>query len=1182
MSRLRFTYQSRWTKTVLHRKINFFVLLPRAALAIKNISVQTRFLLGPAGSGKTFRCLAEIRRELIAAPDGPPLLLLAPKQATFQLERQLLADPGLHGYTRLHILSFERLAQFVLTNLGIATREMLSEEGRVMVLRALLMQKHAELKVFRASARLTGFAQQLSLLLREFQRHQLSAVKLDTLAADSSAPASLRDKLHDLALLQRAYADWLKTHELQDGNNLLDVASTALNHEGKLRPAAVFIKHMWLDGFAEMTPQEMELLAALAPHCGAVTLAFCLENEPLSQPSWLSTWSVVAQTFRRCHARLAALDHAHITVETLASASGNGRFATTEPLRQLEANWSRPTLPQSSAATGADSAIQLVACSDAGTEVVFAAREILRHVRAGGRYRDCAVILRSLDTHQAALERTFRRYDIPFFMDARESVAHHPLAELTRFALRTIAFNWRHDDWFGALKTGLVSDHETEIDWLENLALARGWEGNVWQQPFVIPYNESLATRVESLRQKLLPPFLALAKPTHAPLSGKILGAALREFWRTLEIEQTLTSWTNAAAKSPNVNRQSAVHTAVLTQMASWLENLEHAFAAETLPVRDWLPIIEAGLAGLTVGVVPPALDQVLIGAIDRSRNPEIKLSCIIGLNEGVFPAPPKAGRLLTETDRTSLEKQDIYLGPTTRQLLGHERYLGYIAVTRASQRLIVTRAACDANDQPLNPSPFFDHLKRITGVAEISFAISDDWWDSEHVSELAAPVLRLREATTSAAESERRLQAAVTKPEALLPREEGVPVELLQFPALAPIISRWQQVQTAAASRLSPAIVEKLFTRELKSSVSRIEDFAACPFKFFAGSGLRLQERKEFQFDDRDKGSFHHEVLEAFHKRVISSGRRWRDLTPTEAANLIATVARELLPAYENGKFLRDGAARFTGDLLITRLQQLVTALIAWMPQYDFDPTACEIGFNDDKGELPAWRFELSDGHVLKLGGRIDRVDLLKRADQTALAVVVDYKSRVRQLDATKFHHGLELQLLSYLGVLNQLPDLEKIFGVKSLTPAGVFYVPLNGGAAKSSSDRAEILAVDDDTRRAAYQHSGRFLADELAHFDNRNAPKGDQFKFKKLKAGGFSKVGNEALPSAEFNALREKVEDHLRDYGTRIFTGEAELSPYRIGKHTACDYCDFRPVCRFDPWTQAFRPLRKPAKEE
>jgi ATP-dependent helicase/nuclease subunit B len=559
--------------------------------------------------------------------------------------------------------------------------------------------------------------------------------------------------------------------------------------------------------------------------------------------------------------------------------------------------------------------------------------------------------------------------------------------------------------------------------------------------------------------------------------------------------------------------------------------------------LRDWLPIIEAGLAGLTVGVVPPALDQVLIGAVDRSRNPEIKLACVLGLNEGIFPAPPEAGRLLTDTDRTSLERQDIYLGSTQRQRLGHERYLGYIAVTRASQRLVATRAARDSNDQPLNPSPFFDHLKHITGATEQIFSVSENWWDSEHVSELAAPVLRLLSSSLSLVQTR-------TTPDT---------AELLNLPTLQPLVQKWQQVQAAAASHLSPETVEKLFTRELKSSVSRLEEFAACPFKFFAASGLRLQERKEFQFDDRDKGSFHHVVLEEFHNRVIASGRRWRDLGPTKAANLITVIARELLPTFENGKFLRDGVSRFTSELLIERLQQLIATLIAWMPQYDFDPTVCEIAFNDAKGALPAWHFELTDGRALKLGGRIDRVDLLKRNDQSALAVVLDYKSRVRKLDPTKFHHGLELQLLSYLGVLHQLHDSEKLFGVKTLTPAGVFYIPLNGGATRNSLQRAEILATNDDDRRTAYQHSGRFLGEELLHFDNRNV-----------------------VPGAEFNALREKVEGHLHDYGQRIFIGDAEVSPYRIGQHTACDYCDFRPVCRFDPWTQPFRTLRKPAKDE
>jgi ATP-dependent helicase/nuclease subunit B len=342
------------------------------------------------------------------------------------------------------------------------------------------------------------------------------------------------------------------------------------------------------------------------------------------------------------------------------------------------------------------------------------------------------------------------------------------------------------------------------------------------------------------------------------------------------------------------------------------------------------------------------------------------------------------------------------------------------------------------------------------------------------------------------------------------------------------------------------------------------------------------LQERKEFQFDNRDQGSFHHDVLEAFHKRVLASGRRWRDLAPTEAANLIAAIARELLPTFQNGKFQRDGAARFAGEMLIQRLQQVITTLIAWMPQYDFDPIASELGFNDSDGELPAWSIELADGRNLKLGGRIDRVDLLKRDGQPALAVVMDYKSRARQLDPVKLHHGLELQLLSYLGVIQQLSDPEKVFGVKSLQPAGVFYVPLNGGGGGFSANRAEVINTVEEDKRIAYQHRGRFLAETLLHFDNRNVSKGEQFKFAKLKDGEFCQARQRSASRRRIHALREKVAGHLRDYAQRIFAGETDVLPFRIGKHTACDYCDFRPVCRFDPWTQPFRSLAKPDQAE
>ena len=192
--------------------------------------MQARFLLGPAGSGKTFCCRAEIHEALRASPEGGPLIFLAPKQATFQLERQLLADPEISGFTRLNIFSFDRLAKFIFEKLSVAPPKLLSAEGRIMVLRALLLRHADELKLFRGSARRAGFAQELGSLLAELQQHQFTPARLRALAEESKLHRELRDKLHDLALLAEKYAGWLREHELQDANCLLDFATAAFRY----------------------------------------------------------------------------------------------------------------------------------------------------------------------------------------------------------------------------------------------------------------------------------------------------------------------------------------------------------------------------------------------------------------------------------------------------------------------------------------------------------------------------------------------------------------------------------------------------------------------------------------------------------------------------------------------------------------------------------------------------------------------------------------------------------------------------------------------------------------------------------------------------------------------------------------------------------------------------------------
>ena len=199
-------------------------------------------------------------------------------------------------------------------------------------------------------------------------------------------------------------------------------------------------------------------------------------------------------------------------------------------------------------------------------------------------------------------------------------------------------------------------------------------------------------------------------KPTGAQLAD-----ALREFWSEMKVEPTLERWSLAGPEnSPLATRQSSLHLTVWEQMNAWLDNVTLAFADEALALRDWLPILEAGLANLTVGVIPPALDQVLIGAIDRARNPDLKLALVLGVNESVFPAAPAAPAILTDADRDEMSQHAGAPGPDLRERLARERFLGYIACTRASEKLVVTFSRHDADGKTLNPSPFIAHLRRI------------------------------------------------------------------------------------------------------------------------------------------------------------------------------------------------------------------------------------------------------------------------------------------------------------------------------------------------------------------------------------------------------------------------------------------------------------------------------------
>src|SRR5204862_6960565 len=127
-------------------------------------------------------------------------------------------------------------------------------------------------------------------------------------------------------------------------------------------------------------------------------------------------------TFKRCRQALSSVADCQTSIEVLPREPSQSRFTGSRVLQHLEEHWTQPKeftvhdlrFTNEPPATGPKAGLvnrksqvanhlRLICCPNPEAEATFAAREILRQVRAGGRYRDCAVLLRPLDHYSAPL-----------------------------------------------------------------------------------------------------------------------------------------------------------------------------------------------------------------------------------------------------------------------------------------------------------------------------------------------------------------------------------------------------------------------------------------------------------------------------------------------------------------------------------------------------------------------------------------------------------------------------------------------------------------------------------------------------------------------------------------------------------------------------------------------------------
>jgi len=446
-----------------------------------------------------------------------------------------------------------------------------------------------------------------------------------------------------------------------------------------------------------------------------------------------------------------------------------------------------------------------------GAEVLICPSEedeadrLARLVAQSGRpYEDFLLVRRTFRDLHDLYRAAFKRHGVPLRFFSREGFAHTPVARAAALWLRAIAGE--------------------RLEPREALPLLRS--------PFYLerPHRD----RVDEFAHKLADP-----RAKHE----------LPEGWRprgegpiALVLRKQL-GLRDAVLETPDGDGD-------LARAAAFFDLLSREAEA-----ADGLPLAEA--AALVLGRLPllekPPRDRrhACVYAVDAAdaRQWEKPVVLVAGLTADAFPRQVRQDLFLRDEERKAFADARGFHLPLRLSREDEERYLFYVALTRARERLVLSYAAYDEQGVPRSPSPY---LEGIEGSKTRKIEISEQYAQPRdavsrkdlvpivadglvHGSPLAAALYALGAVDRELLAWPRRLELARARPVAM-PAEEIV---------------------------LSP---------------SSINAYRRCPYLHLARHILRVERPREAGLDPLLKGTIAHAALERFAARPDADPRELFD----------------------------------------------------------------------------------------------------------------------------------------------------------------------------------------------------------------------------------------------------------------------------------------------------------------
>mgnify|MGYP000959987530 FL=1 len=584
--------------------------------------MSLQFIFGNSGSGKSHYLYQQIVEESIRHPEKN-YLVLVPEQFTMQTQKDLCMAHPRGGIMNIDVLSFGRLAHRVFEETGKERQPILDDEGKNLVLRKIAGNYEDELTVLKGNLKKQGYISEVKSVISEFTQYGIDFEQLDSFMEGLNPESYLYYKLKDIRKVYEGFEDYLRDKYITK-EELLDVLSQTVPEAKMLKDSVIA-----MDGFTGFTPVQNRLIGELLKVCDKIMLT--VEMDRREDPFvYKHPYQLFALSKQMVTSLTEVAQEVKVEIDEPVWLCKNPpyRFKENPEMAFLEEELFRYSRRKYSGEK-----MQSISLHEVHTpqeEAQYVAEEIRRLVREEGyRYREIAVIASDLNTYADSLEKACERYEIPVFMDHKKSILLNSFVEYLRSLLVMVEQNYTYESVFRYLRTGLCGFTRDEVDRLENYCLALDLKGfKKWDQVWVRKTPMTTKEELEELNQ-LRVRFVEKLTPLHTVLKKrrktvKEITLAVYEYLVQEKIQEQLAELEQKFQEEGELalaKEYAQIYRIVLELFDKFVELL----GEEEIPLKEYCELLDAGLEEAKVGVIPPSLDQVVIGDMERTRIKNIR-----------------------------------------------------------------------------------------------------------------------------------------------------------------------------------------------------------------------------------------------------------------------------------------------------------------------------------------------------------------------------------------------------------------------------------------------------------------------------------------------------------------------------------------------------------------------------